>query len=256
MLDHPGRHQPAHQPDQAGADGRAALRTATRALLAKITSNLDVISGGRLIWGIGAGWYEHEFTGYGYPFLKASDRIRVLRETVEIVKAMWSEPDVSYDGKHFQLDGAQCDPKPVQQPHPQILIGGGGEQLTLRVVARLADASNFGGKPHEFQHKTEVLQQHCKDVGRDYDEIQKTMSGEIFIRATEAEVQAAGSKSFWGEPVESWTEGNLVGTPEQVVEKIQQYIDLGCTGFYPWCADYPDTETVRLFAEQVVPALR
>ena len=107
---------------------------------------------------------------------KASDRIRVLRETVEIVKAMWTEPDVSYDGKHFQLDGAQCDPKPLQQPHPQILIGGGGEQLTLRVVARLADASNFGGKPHEFKHKTEVLQRHCKDVGRDYDEIQKTMS--------------------------------------------------------------------------------
>ena len=157
-------------------------------LLAKITSNIDVISGGRLIWGIGAGWYEHEFTGYGYDFLKASDRIRVLRETVEIVKAMWSEPDVSYDGTHFQLDGAQCDPKPVQQPHPQILIGGGGEQLTLRVVARLADASNFGGKPHEFKAKTEVLQRHCAEVGRDYDEIQKTWSPEIFIRETEAEV--------------------------------------------------------------------
>jgi F420-dependent oxidoreductase-like protein len=225
-------------------------------LLAKITSNIDVISGGRLIWGIGAGWYEHEFKGYGYDFLKASDRIRVLRETVEIVKAMWSEPDVTYDGKHFQLAGAQCDPKPLQKPHPQILIGGSGEQLTLRVVARLADASNFGGKPHEFQHKTEVLQQHCKDVGRDYDEIQKTMSGEIFIRETEAEVKAAGTKSIIGEAVESWTAGTLVGTPEQVVEKIKTYIDLGATGFYPWCSDYPDTETVRLFAEKVIPELR
>jgi F420-dependent oxidoreductase-like protein len=226
------------------------------ALLAKITSNIDVISGGRLIWGIGAGWYEHEFKGYGYDFPKASDRIRVLRETVEIVKAMWSEPDVSYDGKHFQLSGAQCDPKPIQSPHPQILIGGGGEQLTLRVVARLADASNFGGKPHEWKHKAEVLQQHCKDVGRDYDEIQKTISGEVFIRETEAEIKAAGSKSIIGEAVDSWVAGNLIGTPEQVVEKIQTYIDLGCTGFYPWCSDYPDTETVRLFAEKVVPALR
>ena len=180
----------------------------------------------------------------------------MLRETVEIVKAMWSEPDVSYDGKHFQLDGAQCDPKPLQQPHPQILIGGGGEQLTLRVVARLADASNFGGKPHEWAHKAEVLKGHCKDVGRDYDEIQKTISGEIFIRETEAEIEAAGTRSMWGEPVESWREGNLVGTPEQVVEKIKTYVDLGCTGFYPWCSDYPDTETVRLFAEKVVPALR
>jgi F420-dependent oxidoreductase-like protein len=225
-------------------------------LLAKITSNIDVMSGGRLIWGIGAGWYEHEFKGYGYEFMKASDRIRVLRETVEVVTAMWTQPDVSYDGRHFQLDGAQCDPKPVQRPHPQILIGGGGEQLTLRVVARLADASNFGGKPHEFKAKTEVLKGHCAEVGRDYDEIQKTWSPEIFIRETEAEVAAAGSRSFWGEPVESWTEGNLVGTPEQVAEKVQQYIDLGCTGFYPWCSDYPETETVRLFAERVVPELR
>ena len=228
----------------------------TPSLLAKITSNIDVMSGGRLIWGIGAGWYEHEFKGYGYPFLKASDRIRVLRETVEIVKAMWSEPDVSYDGQHFQLQGAQCDPKPLQQPHPEILIGGGGEQLTLRVVARLADSSNFGGKLHEWAHKAEVLKGHCKDVGRDYDEIQKTISGEIFIRETEAEVQAAGTKSIIGEPVESWTAGNLVGTPEQVTEKIKAYIDLGCTGFYPWCSDYPDTETVRLFAERVIPELR
>src|SRR5688500_17284400 len=194
----------------------------TPSLLAKITSNIDVMSGGRLIWGIGAGWYEHEFRGYGYPFLKASDRIGVLRETVEIVKAMWSEPDVTYDGKHFQLAGAQCDPKPVQTPHPQILIGGGGEQLTLRVVARHADASNFGGKPHEWAAKAEVLKGHCADVGRDYDEIQKTWSPEIFIRETEAEVTAAGSRSFWGEPVESWTAGNLVGTPDQVAARIQE----------------------------------
>ncbi|MEO7572298.1 MAG: TIGR03560 family F420-dependent LLM class oxidoreductase [Acidimicrobiales bacterium] len=225
-------------------------------LLAKITSNIDVISGGRLIWGIGAGWYEHEFAGYGYEFLKPADRIRVLRETVEIVKAMWSEPDVTYEGRHFQLQGAQCDPKPVQQPHPQILIGGGGEQLTLRVVARLADASNFGGKPHEWAAKAEILKGHCAEVGRDYGEIQKTWSPEIFIRETEAEVTAAGSRSFLGEAVESWSAGNLVGTPEQVTEKIQEYVDLGCTGFYPWCSDYPETETVRLFAEQVVPQLR
>ena len=225
------------------------------AMLAKITSNIDVISGGRLIWGIGAGWYDHEFKGYGYDFPKASDRIRMLRETVEIVKAMWSEPDVTYHGTHFTLDGAQCDPKPVQQPHPEILIGGGGEQLTLRVVARHADAANFGGKPHEWRHKAEVLQQHCKDVGRDHDEIRKTISSEIFIRETEQELRDAGSMSFYGEAVESWTAGNLVGTPEQVADKVKQYIALGCTGFYPWCSDYPDTETVRLFA-QVANSLR
>jgi len=117
------------------------------------------------------------------------------------------------------------------------------------------DSANFGGKPHEWQHKAEVLQQHGSDIGRDYDEIRKTISSEVFIRETEQEVLDAGSRSFWGEAAESWREGNLVGTPEQVAEKIKAYVDLGCTGFYPWCSDYPDTETLRLFA-QVAADLR
>ena len=224
-------------------------------LLAKITSNIDVMSGGRLDWGIGAGWYQHEFTGYGYPFLSNGDRIRVLRETVEIVRSMWTEADTTYEGKFFTLQGAQNDPKPLQDPHPPILIGGGGEQLTLRVVARLADRSNFGGNPTEYAHKTEVLQQHCKDVGRDYDEIEKTWSPEVFVRDTEDELRAIGGSTF-GEPFDSWQAGNLVGTPEQVAEKIQRYIDLGCTSFIPWHRDYPSTETLTRFAEQVVPHFR
>jgi F420-dependent oxidoreductase-like protein len=226
------------------------------ALLAKITANLDVISGGRLIWGIGAGWYRSEFAGYGYEFASPADRIRVMRETVEIVTGMWREPSFSYSGRHFTLDRAECDPKPIQSPRPQVLIGGGGEQLTLRVVARLADAANFGGKPHEFAAKCEILKEHCKAVGRDYDEIAKTWSPEVFIRATEAELVAAGSRSTFGEEFESWRAGNLVGTPEQVAEKVAEYAALGCTGFYPWCSDYPDTQTMRLFAERVIPQFR
>ena len=224
-------------------------------LLAKITSNVDVISGGRLEWGIGAGWYENEYKGYGYEFPAAKDRIGMLRECVEIVRSMWTEPETTYDGRYYKLERANCDPKPVQPGGPPVLIGGGGEQLTLRVVARLADRSNFGGKPDQWQHKCEVLKGHCKDVGRDYDEIEKTWSPEVFIRSTEAEVEAAGSRSFWGEPVESWREGNLVGTPEQVAEKIQQYAAMGCTSFMPWCSDYPSDETLRLFA-QVADSLR
>ncbi|MDP1819140.1 MAG: LLM class F420-dependent oxidoreductase [Acidimicrobiales bacterium] len=226
------------------------------ALLAKITSTVDVISGGRLDWGIGAGWYDNEFKGYGYEFPAPKVRIAMLREAVEIVKAMWTEPDVSYDGEHYQLSRAQCDPKPVQSPHPPILIGGGGEQLTLRVVARHATHSNFGGKPDEWAHKAEVLKGHCAAVGRDYDEITKTWSPEVFMRETEAEVTAAGTRSFVGEPAESWAAGNLVGTPEQVIEKIQTYVALGCAGFIPWCSDYPGTESMHLLAEQVIPALR
>jgi F420-dependent oxidoreductase-like protein len=224
-------------------------------LLAKITSNIDVISGGRLDWGIGAGWYEHEFRAYGYDFPPAADRIRMLRETVEIVRSMWTEPDTSYEGRFFTVSGAQCDPKPVQAPHPPILIGGGGEQLTLRVVAQLADRSNFGGNPEEFAHKCEVLARHCEAVGRDYDDIEKTWSPEVFVRETEAEVRAVGGSTF-GESFDSWQAGNLVGTPDQVIERIGLYREMGCTSIIPWCRDYPATDTLTLFAEQVIPSAR
>jgi F420-dependent oxidoreductase-like protein len=224
-------------------------------VLAKITSSIDVISGGRLDWGIGAGWYENEYQGYGFDFPPAKDRIGMLRECVEIVRSMWTEPETTYEGRYYRLQRANCDPKPLQQPHPPILIGGGGEQLTLRVVARLADRANFGGSPEQFAHKCEVLKQHCKDVGRDYDEIEKTTSGEVMIRETEDELRAEGSKSVWGQPFDDWRAGAFVGTPDEVAEKLQRYVELGCTTFVPWCADYPSDQTLRLFA-QVADRLR
>ena len=224
-------------------------------LLAKISASIDVISGGRLDWGIGAGWYEQEYRAYGYDFLPARDRIAVLRETVEIVRSLWTEPDTTYSGKHFTLSAAQCDPKPLQDPHPPILIGGSGEQLTLRVVARLADRSNFGGNPQEFAHKCEVLRRHCDAVGRDYDEIEKTWTPEIHVRETEAEVRAIGGSTF-GEPFDRWQAGNLVGTPEQVIEKIHAYQEMGVSSIIAWNRDYPSTDTLTLVGEQVIPAFR
>jgi F420-dependent oxidoreductase-like protein len=247
------------------------------ALLAKITSNIDVMSGGRLDWGIGAGWYWDEYTAYGYGdefwmgrdktveqvraeqnhlLPSPADRIRMLRETVEIVKLMWSESEATYDGRFYQLHGAQCDPKPLQSPHPPIWIGGSGEQLTLRVVAQYADRSNFGGNPEEFAHKCDVLQEHCKAVGRDYDEIVKTWSPEIFVRESEQEIADGGSRSWMGEAFEPWRDNNLVGTPEQVVEKIRTYEKLGVGGLVSWPAELPDTESITLFAEKVIPEFR
>jgi len=226
------------------------------ALLAKITSTIDVISGGRLDWGIGAGWYELEYRGYGYEFPKPKDRIGMLKESVEIVKSMWSQPETTYDGQYYKLVRANCDPKPLQQPHPPVWIGGGGEQLTLRVVAQHADCSNFGGKPQEWARKREILKGHCAAVGRDEETIRKTWSPELFIRDTEAEVIAAGSKSINGEPFESWRDNNLVGTPDQVAAKIANYIALGCSGFIPWCSDYPETVSMELLATRVIPNFR
>ena len=217
-------------------------------LLAKITSTIDVISGGRLDWGIGAGWYENECLGYGYDFPSPKERIAMLRECVEIVKMMWSEPETNYDGTYYTLVRGNCDPKPVQKPRPPIWIGGGGEQLTLRVVARHADYANFGGTEEDFLRKKNILAEHCKAVGRDMDEIGLTWSPEVFMRESEREVEQAGSRSLWGHPLEQWRATSLVGTPEQVSEKVARYVNMGCVGFVPWCADYPDTTTLDLFA--------
>lgn len=223
-------------------------------LLAKITSTVDVVSGGRLDWGIGAGWYENEYRSYGYEFPKPSVRLEMMAETVQIVTSMWTEAETTFRGKHYELVRANCDPKPLQDPRPPVWIGGGGEQVTLRIVAKYADCSNFGGSLEQWTHKRDVLRDHCRAVGRDADEIRMTWSPEVFIRRTDAEVEAAGSRSLWGDPAESWRENNLVGTPEQVAEKLQRYVDAGLGGVIPWCADYPDTETLTLFADEVMPA--
>ena len=182
------RDQPAHQPHPARARWSGCTSYRNPALLAKITSTVDVISGGRLDWGIGAGWYERRVPGLRLRLPVGRHPHRDARDCVEIVKRMWTEPDATYEGTHFSVAGAQCDPKPLQDPHPPIWIGGGGERKTLRVVATHATHSNFGGKPDEWAHKRDVLRGHCEAVGRDPDEITMTWSPEVFIRETEAEV--------------------------------------------------------------------
>ncbi|MFZ4586084.1 MAG: TIGR03560 family F420-dependent LLM class oxidoreductase [Acidimicrobiia bacterium] len=225
-------------------------------LTAKITSTLDVISGGRLDWGVGAGWYDGEYRAYGYDFPIAKERIGRLREAVEIVKGMWTAADFSYDGQYYQVNGAQCDPKPIQQL-PPVWIGGGGEQLTLRVVARHADYANFGGKPHEFAHKVEVLKGHCAAVGRDFDEITLSWCPELIVRESEDDARAVHDarreQQPWLEEWDSYCRGNLAGTPTQVAERIEEQRALGCTYVVPWHVDYPSDEGLRLFAAEVTP---
>jgi len=229
-------------------------------LTAKITSNIDVISAGRLDWGVGAGWYENEYRGYGYEFASAGARIGMLEEAVEIVKSMWTQPETTYEGKHFTLHRANCDPKPVQDPHPPVWIGGGGERKTLRVVAKHADYSNWGGKPDEWAHKAEVLKGHCAEIGRDFDEIRTTWHPDCVIRESEEELrklhEAGEIGSLWGEPFDSWAAGNLVGTPEQVTEQLRRYQAHGCSYVVPFFPDYPGTESLTRLAEQVMPEFR
>ena len=147
-------------------------------LLAKIVTTLDVLSRGRAVLGTGAAWYDREHLGLGVPFPSTSERFERLEETLRICRQMWSSDDGPFEGRHYRLAETVCVPAPVQRPRPPILIGGGGERKTLRLVAEYADACNlFPEGPDGVRHKLDVLRRHCDDVGRDYDEIEKTMLG-------------------------------------------------------------------------------
>jgi F420-dependent oxidoreductase-like protein len=146
------------------------------AVLAKIGATVDVISHGRLDFGIGAGWNELECSMYGIPLYAPGERIRRLGEACEVVKRLWTETVANFDGKYYQLKDARCEPKPVQKLYPPFVIGGGGEQLTLRVVAQYANIWNFvGGSIDAFRHKNEVLEEHCAAVGRDPATIERSV---------------------------------------------------------------------------------
>ncbi len=143
-------------------------------LLAKIISTLDVVSSGRAELGIGAAWYEREHRGLGVEFPATAERFERLEEAIRICLQMWSDDDGPFSGKHYQLAETLCRPAPISSPRPRILIGGGGERKTLRLVAKYADACNIVGEPEEVAHKIDVLRRHCDDVGRDPNEIEVT----------------------------------------------------------------------------------
>lgn len=221
------------------------------ALLAKMAANLQWLTGGRFIFGIGAGWKADEYQAYGYDFPKAAVRIAQLEETVEIAKRMWRDPKASFAGKYYTIDNAVCEPKP--DPIPPIMIGGGGEQLTLRVVAKHADWWNIPGRTlEEYANKLEVLRRHCDAVGRDYNDIRKTWDSErVAIARTEDEAKriAAESPYLLGGDY-------LVGTPEQIAEKLRAYTSLGVDYFILRFCDYPNPDGALCFAEEVMPFVR
>jgi F420-dependent oxidoreductase-like protein len=147
-------------------------------LLAKIVATLDVLSEGRAMFGVGAAWYQREHEALGVPYPPISERFERLEETLQICKQMWSDNDGPYEGKYYQLAETLCSPRPIQTPGPKILIGGGGEKKTLKLVARYADACNlFAVGVDEVKRKLDVLKAHCEAEGRDYDTIKKTVNG-------------------------------------------------------------------------------
>jgi F420-dependent oxidoreductase-like protein len=229
-------------------------------LLAKEAAGLDVMSGGRLILGLGAGWYDEEYHAYGYEFRPARERLEILEETVQVVRALWTDETVTFDGRTLHFDGAYCDPKPLQTL-PPIWIGGGGEKVTLRIAAALADATNWQVGLAEFVHKSEVLRGHCDRLGRDFDSIVRTHGPDCRIFQTQGDLDAwletPDGGNLWGggDPAE-YVRDNLVGTVDQVAEKVQAFVDAGCREFVLWFRDYPAGESLEAFATEVRPIIR
>src|SRR5271170_5314162 len=191
--------------------------------LAKIAAGVDQISRGRLTLGIGAGWFESEYRQYGWEVPpRPAIRIRQMEEAVRLILAMWTEPRTNFHGKYFHVEDAILEPKPVQKPHPPVMIAGGGEQLTLRAVARLADACNVGGEPEMVKHKLAVLRRHCDAAQRDYDSIEKTHNNSWLVARDAAAVAAKRERLAARGPLRGF-----VGTVSKAIDLIGQYHDAG-----------------------------
>ncbi|QCS41506.1 LLM class flavin-dependent oxidoreductase [Natrinema versiforme] len=238
------------------------------ALLAKMAATVDRVSDGRLELGLGGGWYADEYDRFGYEFQEPpAERLRRLAETVEILQGLWTNETYSHEGEHLEIDleNAFCEPQPVQEPHPPIWIGGGGEDFTLRYTAELADGWNYGTlEPEGFAEKLEVLRDHCESEAR-YDEIRK--SAELFVFVGETTEAAAEKRETFrdeflpdgpSEPREFFLSGYLetapTGTPAEVRDRLADYADAGIEEVMlavPNAADDGD-ESLSLLADELL----
>jgi F420-dependent oxidoreductase-like protein len=230
------------------------------ALLAKMSSCIDVLSHGRLIVGIGAGWYQHEHEAYGYPFPETPERLRMLRDGVQVLRAMWTQERAEFEGSYYQVRGAINEPKPVQKPHPPLWIGGSGEKVTLKLVAQYGDACNIGGDVETLKHKLEVLRGHCETVGRDYDTIVKSHTVTPIVGSSEAEIDAVvtGTARRTGQDPREIRQqyGQFIGRPEQVAAAIQARVDVGLDYIIVYQPNMADGGVIRRFAQEVIPLVR
>src|SRR5690348_13642288 len=227
-------------------------------LLAKMASGIDVISRGRVILGIGAGWYEHEYLAYGYEYPETPERLRMLRESLQVIKAMWTQDEATFDGRYYRVSGAINEPKPVQKPHPPIWIGGGGEKVTLKLVAQYGDACNLRADLETVRHKLDVLRDHCEAVRRDYDSVLKTLEFYAIVgdrREVDRVVRDTARRIGRDEEFvrSSWHEQN--GDADQIAAAIREYAEAGIDYFIVCVPNAFEGGAITRFAEEVFPRM-
>jgi len=220
------------------------------ALMAKMASTVDVLSHGRLDFGIGAGWYEREYRAYGYNYPDAPERLRYLREAVQVILAMWTQDEAVFEGKYYQVRGAINQPKGAQKPHIPLLIGGSGERVTLKLVAQYGDACNISNADIPvLEHKLSVLKQHCDEIGRDYESIKRTLLINCTIGETEQEAFEKLPASSRNQ-LETIQKQALFGTPEMIRRRLAEYEEAGVQEVIIWFPDSAQLEPMRLFANE------
>jgi F420-dependent oxidoreductase-like protein len=225
------------------------------ALLAKMAATLDNITNGRVIVGLGSGWFEMEFSGYGFEFPPLAVRLRQLDEGATLMKQMWTEAQPSFTGKEFHTASVYCEPKPVRQPHPPILIGGGGEKVLLRTAAKHADIwNNLAVHQGQLAHKVERLRAHCEAIGRDPGSILISQQTMVVIGKDTADARAKVEKAqaIYGGHLGQ----GISGTPPECIDKIHVHVAAGCTMFIIEFFGRDTREPARLFAETVLPAFK
>jgi F420-dependent oxidoreductase-like protein len=228
------------------------------AVLAKQIATLDHISNGRAIAGLGAGWFEAEFQAYGCAFPPLGERMQALDESAEILKRLWTEERVRFRGRHFSVEDAICEPKPVRRP--PILIGGGGERVLMGIAARHADIwNNLAVFQPQLGAKVEALRRRCDELGRDFDTLEVSQQCVVVIGEDEAQARsflAKAGKVYGGHMGGAIEEHGIWGGPERVIERIRRHAELGCTLFVMEFFGRDTRIPARLFAEKVLPALR
>jgi len=233
------------------------------AYLAKISACVDVISGGRVDVGLGAGWKQDEFAAYGYEFAKIGARLGRMADTARILRAMWTEERATVAGKHFAVKDAVNEPKPLQKPHPPLWIGASGERVALRMVAELADGWNYNRGPEGFEHKLTVLRGHCADVGRDPATLRISVERTCAIFDNDSERQAFVARYWPGarpERIKAFLDAGCVGTADEVTAHLRFFIERGAELVILWFQDLAEvgsgSSQAERFMREVAPRLR
>jgi len=222
------------------------------ALMTKMATTLDLISGGRTILGLGAGWHAREYQAYGWgEFEEVPVRMKRLEEGIRVVLKLWTERPASFTGTFYRLDDVVENPAPLQKPHPPIMIGGSGEKVTLRLVAQYAQLCNVSGDPETVQRRFAALREHCDRLGRPYEEITRSVYVTVIVGETEADVAAKRERLGAYIP----KNGALIGTPQALIAQLEEYARVGSQYTVLRMPDWVEPEAVQLFAERVIPAL-